>query len=72
MYSYNKFIVLRLQVSVGNLILELSARCVRIRGVETQMRARITRMIKKFLSGPPQFSVQFLLQYWYSVFYPDT
>ena len=26
--SYNKLIVLRLQVSVGNLILELSTRCV--------------------------------------------
>ena len=38
--------VLRLQVSVGNLILELSTRCVRKRGVETQMRARITRVIK--------------------------
>ena len=30
-------IVLRLQVSVGNLILELSKKCVRIRGVETQV-----------------------------------
>ena len=46
MYSYNKLIVLRLQVSVGNLILESSIRCVRKRGVETQMRARITRVIK--------------------------
>ena len=46
MYSYNKLIVLRLQVSIGNLILELSTKCVRIRGVETQMRARITRLIK--------------------------
>ena len=39
--SYNKSINLRLQVSVGNLILELSTRCVRIRGLET----RIARVI---------------------------
>ena len=46
MYSYNKLIVLRIQGRIGNLILELSIRCVRKRGVETQMRARITRVIK--------------------------
>ena len=46
MYSYNKSVVLRLQVSAGDLILELSTRCVRIRGVETQLHARITRVIK--------------------------
>ena len=46
MFSYNKLIVLRLQVSVGDLILDLSTRCVHVRGIETQMRARITRMIK--------------------------
>ena len=44
MYSYNKLIVLRLQISAENLILELSIRCVRKRGVETQMLARITRV----------------------------
>ena len=37
MYTYNKSTVLRLQVSVGNLILELSTRCVRMGGVETQV-----------------------------------
>ena len=46
MYSYNKSIVLRLQVSAGNLRLELSTGCVRIKGVETFMHARFTRVIK--------------------------
>ena len=46
MFSCNKLVVLRLKVSVGNLILELSTRCVHVREVETQMRARITRMVK--------------------------
>ena len=45
-YSYNKLIVLRLQVCVGNLILELSTRCVRIRGVKPQMCARFIRVVK--------------------------
>ena len=52
MYSYNKLIVLRLQVIVGNLILELSIRFVRKRGVETRMRARITRVIKVYKWRP--------------------
>ena len=53
MYSCNKLIVHRLEVSGGTLILELSIRCVRKRGVETQIRARIIRVIRalKFLSG---------------------
>ena len=37
MYTYSKLTISRLQVSVGNLILELSTRCVRMGGVETQV-----------------------------------
>ena len=52
MYSYNKVIVLRiLQVSVGNLILELSTICMRIGGVETQV-VRVLYVRLKKLSAP--------------------
>ena len=50
MYSYNELMVLRLQVSVENLILELSTRYVRIGGVMTQV-LRVLYVWQKFLSA---------------------